>query len=44
MDLRYMDFGEVEFTALHPTIQKRCEIRVWGGGGGGGGSSLAAYW
>ena len=28
MDPRYTDFGEVEFSALHPTIQKRCEIRV----------------
>ena len=28
MDPRYMDFGEVEFSALHPIIQKRCEIRV----------------
>ena len=28
MDPCYTDFGEVKFTALHPTIQKRCEIRV----------------
>ena len=28
MDPCYTDFGEVEFSALHPTIQKRCEIRV----------------
>ena len=28
MDPRYMDFGEVELSALLPTIQKRCEIRV----------------
>ena len=28
MDSCYTDFGEVEFTALHPTMQKRCEIRV----------------
>ena len=28
MDPRYTDFGEVEFSALHPTVQKRCEIRV----------------
>ena len=28
MDPRYKDFGGVEFSALHPTIQKRCEIRV----------------
>ena len=28
MDPHYTDFGEVEFSALHPTIQKRCEIRV----------------
>ena len=28
MDPRYTDFGEVEFSALLPTIQKRCEIRV----------------
>ena len=28
MDPRYTDFGKVEFLALHPTIQKRCEIRV----------------
>ena len=28
MDPRYTDFGEVEFSALHPTIQNRCEIRV----------------
>ena len=28
MDPHYMDFGEVEFSALHPTIQKRCQISV----------------
>ena len=28
MDPRYTDFDEVEFSSLHPTIQKRCEIRV----------------
>ena len=28
MDPRSMDFGEVELSALHPTIQKRYEIRV----------------
>ena len=28
MDPRYTDFGEVEFSALHPTVHKRCEIRV----------------
>ena len=28
MDPRYTDFGEVDFSALHPTIKKRCEIRV----------------
>ena len=28
MDPRYMDFGEVDSSALHPTIQKKCEIRV----------------
>ena len=28
MDPRYTDFDEVEFTTLHPTIQKRYEIRV----------------
>ena len=28
MDPRHTDFGEVEFLALHPIIQKRCEIRV----------------
>ena len=28
MDPRYTDFGEVELSALHPTIQKRGEIRV----------------
>ena len=28
MGPRYMDFGEVESSALHPTIQKECEIRV----------------
>ena len=28
MDPRYTDFGEVEFSTLHPTIHKRCEIRA----------------
>ena len=28
VDPRYTDFGEVEFSALHLTIQKRCEIGV----------------
>ena len=28
MDPRYTDFGEVEFSALLLTIQKKCEIRV----------------
>ena len=28
MDPSYIDFGEVEFSTLHPIIQKRCEIRV----------------
>ena len=28
MDPRYTDFSEVELSALHPTIQKRREIRV----------------
>ena len=28
MDPCYTDFGEVELSALLPTIQKRCEIRV----------------
>ena len=28
MDPRYTDFGEVELLALHPIIQKGCEIRV----------------
>ena len=28
MDPRYTDFGEVEFSELHPTIQKMSEIRV----------------
>ena len=26
MNPRYMDFGEVKFSALHPTIHKRYEI------------------
>ena len=26
MDPRYMDFGEIDFSALHPTIQKRIYI------------------
>ena len=28
MDPCYTDFGEVKFSTLHPTIKKRCEIRV----------------
>ena len=28
MDPSYMDFGEVEFLALHPAIQLKKEIRV----------------
>ena len=28
MDPCYTEFGEVELSALHPTIQKKCEIRV----------------
>ena len=28
MDPRYTDFGEVEFSALRPIVQKMCEIRV----------------
>ena len=28
MDPRYMDFGEVDSSALHLTIQKKYEIRV----------------
>ena len=28
MDPRYTDFGEVEFSVLLPTIQKKSEIRV----------------
>ena len=28
MDPRYTDFGKVEFSALHPIVQKRPEIRV----------------
>ena len=28
MDPRYTDFGEVEFSALHPIIQWKYEIRV----------------
>ena len=27
MDPHYTDFGEVEFLALHPTIQSRKEIK-----------------
>ena len=56
MDPRYTDFCEVEFSALHPILQKRCEIRVdpisiqVGQHSKAlvvawlGGSSLAAYW
>ena len=28
MDPRYMNFGEVEFSTLHPTIQYKYEISV----------------
>ena len=28
MDPGYTDFSEVEFSAWHPTIQYKCEIRV----------------
>ena len=49
MDPRYMDSGEIEFSALHPTMQLNYEISVelnlfrlvnslrHWGGGGGGG-------
>ena len=28
MDPHSTDFGEAEFSALHPTKQKRCKIKV----------------